>query len=55
MLNNFESGQNVVFLIIKNVQLFKEYVQFLNRLYDITCFGAVSMRLINREAFYKKH
>jgi len=30
-----------VFIIVIMFMWFKEYVQFLNRLYDMTCFGAV--------------
>ena len=33
--------------------MFKEYVQFLNRLYDINWIGR--LRLINSEAVYEKH
>jgi len=44
-LNNGFTGQVIYYITItieyKLYYLFKEYVQFLNRLYDITWFGAV--------------
>ena len=39
-------------VVKRQKDLFKEYVQFLNRLYDITWFGAV---YANSKAVYEKH